>query len=426
MERIYSPELNETIYYEKHKSGLDIYALPKEGYRQSYAVFATKYGSTDVKFRDYVTGEIVEIPDGVAHFLEHKMFEQPGGGNAFDEFSLTGASANAFTSFTTTAYLFSCTTDFYKNLETLIGFVQAPYFTDENIEKEQGIIGQEIRMYQDNPSWRAYFNTIEAMYQKNPVRIDIAGSIESIGTITKDLLYKCYRNFYHPSNMVLVCVGDVDFSEVFNTADKAINPEFKALPEIERFTEIEPEAIFKKTAVQNLSVAMPMFYLGFKENGAKKEDLLKNEIMNEILCECIFGASSKFYRRLYESGLISGNLSFETTNELNYSHILVGGESKSPEKAAEEIRSELKRVISEGVERDRFERIKKVFYGDFVRMFNSTEGIAQSIMEYAFKGFGLFDYIKAYNEVTYENAMERIKKIFCEELSVLSVIRSED
>ena len=226
--------------------------------------------------------------------------------------------------------------------------------------------------------------------------------------------------------MVLVCVGDVDFSEVFNTADKAINPEFKALPEIERFTEVEPEEVFKKTAVQNLSVAMPMFYLGFKENGAKKEDLLKNEIMNEILCECIFGASSKFYRRLYESGLISGNLSFETTNELNYSHILVGGESKSPEKAAEEIRSELKRVISEGVERDRFERIKKVFYGDFVRMFNSTEGIAQSIMEYAFKGFGLFDYIKAYNEVTYENAMERIKKIFCEELSVLSVIRSED
>lgn len=426
MNKIYSPELDETIYYEKHRSGLDIYALPKKGYSQSYAIFATKYGSIDVKFRDYVTGEIVDIPDGVAHFLEHKMFEQPGGGNAFDEFSLTGASANAFTSFTMTAYLFACTTDFYKNLNTLISFVQQPYFTDENIEKEQGIIGQEIRMYQDNPAWRSYFNTIEAMYRKNAVRRDIAGSIESIGTITKELLYKCYRNFYHPSNMVLVCVGDVDFDEVFKTADKAISKEFKALPKIERFTEEEPEDIFKKKAVQKLSVAMPMFYLGFKENGAKCEDLLKNEIMNEILCECIFGASSPFYRRLYESGLVSGALSSETANELSYSHILVGGESGDPEAAAEEIRKELKRVTAEGVDRERFERIKKVFYGDFVRMFNSTESIAHSIVEYTFKGFGLFDYIKAYNEITYEQAMDRLKKIFREELSVLSVIRSDD
>lgn len=426
MEKIYSSELNETIYYEKHKSGLDIYALPKEGYSQSYAIFATKYGSTDVKFRDYVTGEVVEIPDGVAHFLEHKMFEQPGGGNAFDEFSLTGASANAFTSFSMTAYLFACTTDFYKNLETLIGFVQAPFFTDENIEKEQGIIGQEIRMYQDNPSWRAYFNTIEGMYQKNPVRRDIAGSIESIGTITKELLYKCYRNFYHPSNMVLVCVGDVDFEEIFKTADKTINPDFKALPEIERFCEAEPVEICEKKRVQKLSVSMPMFYLGFKENGAKKEDLLKNEIMNEILCECIFGASSPFYRRLYESGIVSGSISFETTNELNYSHILVGGESQNPEKAAEEIRRELKRVCKEGIDKERFERIKRVFYGDFVRMFNSTENVAHTIVEYAFKGFGLFDYIGAYNEITYEEASERLRTVFCDELSVLSIIRSDD
>lgn len=425
MEKIYSPELNETLYFKKHKSGLDIYSLPKEGYSKSYAIFATKYGSTDIKFTDYVTGETVDIPDGVAHFLEHKLFEQPDGKNAFDIFSVTGASSNAFTSFTMTAYLFSCTTDFYKNLETLVDFVQTPHFTDENIAKEQGIIGQEIRMYQDDPGWQVYFGAIEAMYSKNPVRRDIAGTVESIGTITKELLYKCYRNFYHPSNMVLVCVGDVDPEAVFETADKAINPDFKALPEIPRFSEPEPEAVFEKRRVKKLSVSMPLFYIGFKENGVDAQDLLKNEIMNEILLECIFGQSSDLYRSLYEQGLLNGEFGYETTNEPGYSHVIIGGESKDPDKVYQLVQNELKKLCSEGIPKDSFERIKKVFFGDFIRSFNNPESIAHDMLEDLFKGFSLFDYIGVHNSVTYEDCMERMKKIFREDLSVLSVVRSD-
>ena len=425
MEKIYSPELNETLYYKKHKSGLDIYSLPKEGYSKSYAIFATKYGSTDIKFTDYVTGEMVDIPDGVAHFLEHKLFEQPDGKNAFDIFSVTGASSNAFTSFTMTAYLFSCTTDFYKNLDTLVDFVQTPYFTEENIAKEQGIIGQEIRMYQDDPGWQVYFGAIEAMYSKNPVRRDIAGTIESIGTITKELLYKCYRNFYHPSNMVLICVGDVDPETVFETADKAINPDFKALPEIKRYTEAEPEGVFEKKRIKKLSVSMPLFYIGFKENGVDPKNLLKNEIMNEILLECIFGQSSDLYRNLYEQGLLNGEFGYETTNEPGYSHVIIGGESKDPDKVYELVQAELKKLCVEGIPKDSFERIKKVFFGDFIRSFNNPESIAHDMLEDLFKGFSLFDYIVVHNSVTYEDCMERMKNIFREDLSVLSVVRSD-
>lgn len=425
MQKIYSPELNETLYYKKHKSGLDIYSLPKEGYSKSYAIFATKYGSTDVKFKDYKTGNVIEIPDGVAHFLEHKLFEQPDGKNAFDIFSVTGASANAFTSFVMTAYLFSCTTDFYKNLETLVDFVQTPHFTDENIAKEQGIIGQEIRMYQDDPGWQVYFGAIEAMYHKNPVRRDIAGTVESIGTITKELLYTCYRNFYHPSNMALICVGDVDPDAVFETADKAISPEFTALENIERFTVVEPDSVFQKNVCKKLSVSMPLFYIGFKETEIDKTALLKTEIMNQILCECIFGQSSDLYRKLYENGLINGEFGYEISNEPSFSHIIIGGESPEPEKVRDIVMDELSKLCENGIPKDAFERIKRVFFGDFIRSFNSPEAIAHSLLDNLLKGNNLFDYIKIHNSVTYEDCMAHMKKIFKEELSVLSVVRSD-
>ncbi len=425
MERIYSPHLDEAVFYKKHKSGLDIYSLPKQGYTKSYAIFATKYGSTDIKFTDYKTGETVEIPDGVAHFLEHKLFEEPDGGNAFDRFSVTGASANAFTSFNMTAYLFSCTTDFYQNLETLVDFVQTPYFTDENIAKEQGIIGQEIRMYQDDPGWQAYFGTIEAMYNQNPVRRDIAGTVESIGTITKELLYSCYRNFYHPSNMVLVCVGDVDPDRVFETADKTLSPEFKALDKIERFSPLEKEEIFEKKVTKKLSVAVPLFYIGFKENGAKDEELVKNEIMNEIILECVLGQSSDLYRRLYDEGLINGEFGYETVNEPGYSHILAGGESPNPEKVYEIVVSELEKIAVNGIPKEDFERIKRVFFGDFIRSFNNPETIAHNMLGYLFKGSNLFDYTKIHSSITHEDCNARMKKIFREDMAVLSIVRSD-
>ena len=209
MEKILFEQLQEELYYEKLANGLDVYILPKQGFNKSFATFTTKYGSVDNHFKSLEKQEFVQVPDGIAHFLEHKLFEKEDG-DVFQQFSKQGASANAFTSFTRTAYLFSSTSEFEQNLTTLIDFVQDPYFSEKTVEKEKGIIGQEINMYDDNPDWRLYFGTIANMYHHHPVKIDIAGTVESIAPITKDMLYECYHTFYHPSNMLLFIIGPVD------------------------------------------------------------------------------------------------------------------------------------------------------------------------------------------------------------------------
>lgn len=213
MKEIVFEQLNEKLYHETLANGLEVYILPKQGFNKTYATFTTKYGSIDNHFIPLDGGEPLKVPDGIAHFLEHKMFEDEDG-DVFQLFSKQGASANAFTSFTRTAYLFSSTSEVDKNLETLLDFVQHPYFTEKSVEKEKGIIGQEITMYDDNPDWRVYFGIIENMYENHPVRIDIAGTVELIDKITKDLLYKCYETFYHPKNMVLFVIGSLQPDEI--------------------------------------------------------------------------------------------------------------------------------------------------------------------------------------------------------------------
>lgn len=213
MEKRVYETLHEELFYEKMDNGLDVYILPKKGFNKTYATFTTNYGSVDNQFVPLGKTEMKRVPDGIAHFLEHKLFEKEDG-DVFQQFSKQGASANAFTTFTRTAYLFSSTDNVEKNLETLIDFVQSPYFSDKTVEKEKGIIGQEIRMYDDNPDWRVYFGAIESMYHNHPVKIDIAGTVESIAQITKELLYECYETFYHPSNMLLFVVGPVDEQKI--------------------------------------------------------------------------------------------------------------------------------------------------------------------------------------------------------------------
>jgi predicted Zn-dependent peptidase len=264
VEQLRYDKLQETLYHEVMDNGLQVYVLPKSGFRKTYATFATKYGSVDNHFR-VAGGEETTVPDGIAHFLEHKMFEEPEG-DIFATFASNGASANAFTSFDQTVYLFSATENIETNLSTLVDFVQRPYFTDENVEKEKGIIGQEINMYADNPDWRVYFGLIEALYAKHPVHIDIAGTIESIGTITKETLYTCYNSFYHPSNMLLFIVGGVEPEKVFelirsNQAGKSYDKQ----GEIERIFETEPEQVATKRKESKLAVSMPKCLFGFKE-----------------------------------------------------------------------------------------------------------------------------------------------------------------
>ena len=200
--------INEEVISAKLDSGLDVLLIPKKGYIKKYAIFSTKYGSNDNKFIPINENDVIQVPEGIAHFLEHKLFEEPEG-NIFDEFSKLGTNVNAFTNFNQTSYLFSCTDNFCESLELLIKFVQNPYFTDENVEKEKGIIAQEIKMYEDNPGWRVFFNALKGMYFEHPVKIDIAGTIESIQNIDKETLYKCYNTFYNPKNMVLVTVGEI-------------------------------------------------------------------------------------------------------------------------------------------------------------------------------------------------------------------------
>ncbi len=264
MDKITFEQLQEVLYHEKLENGLNVYILPKKGFNKTYATFTTNYGSVDNQFVPLEKNDLVKVPDGIAHFLEHKLFEKEDG-DVFQDFSKQGASANAFTSFTRTAYLFSSTSNVELNLETLIDFVQSPYFSEKTVEKEKGIIGQEITMYDDNPDWRLYFGVIENMYKNHPVRIDIAGTIDSIAKITKDMLYECYETFYHPSNMVLFVVGPIDPEKIMeqihtNQAKK----DYKNQPEIKRHFENEPVQVNEKKKVLEMNVQSSKCMVGVK------------------------------------------------------------------------------------------------------------------------------------------------------------------
>jgi len=313
------PHLNETLYEEKLPNGLHVYVLPKEGFQKTYATFSTRYGSIDNHFQ-VEGGPEIRVPDGIAHFLEHKMFEEPTG-DVFATFASRGASANAFTSFERTVYLFSATGQIMENITTLIDFVQNPYFTEENVEKEKGIIGQEINMYRDNPDWRAYYGLIEALYSKHPVRIDIAGTIPSITEIPKDMLYDCYHTFYHPSNMTVFIAGGVNPEEVIShiRANQAAKT-FKPQGEIRRFFETEPEAVETERKETVLPVSLPKCLFGFKEKALREEGdaILKRELTTKLVLEVLLGASSPIYQKLYNEGLISDNFSHEYNSSPEY------------------------------------------------------------------------------------------------------------
>lgn len=420
MKQLYCKQLEETLWYHTHSSGLKIYVLPRKGYSKSYAVFATKYGSADADFINPHTGKQINVPDGVAHFLEHKMFEQPDGTDAFFEFSKTGANANAFTSFLTTAYLFSCTSGFYDNLKHLISFVQTPHFTEENIAKEQGIIGQEIRMYEDDPGWRSYFNVIEAMYHHNTVRRDIAGTVDSISKITPQLLYDCYRTFYHPSNMILFCSGDVNPEDVVTVANATLSSEFVNLGEITRLYPDEPETLFQRETIQSMPVAQPLFYLGIKSK--PEENVYRQELLYSILAEAAIGKSSDLYQNLYKEGLITPSFDTEVTCEKEYAHLILGGTASQPRKTAKVIQTGLCEIGRTGLRQDDFDRAKKIVLGDIIRLFNSVEQSTNSFINTLFRSASLFEAPELIDGITCEECCQTAKRLFCEDKMALSII----
>ncbi len=418
-EKIHSELLQETLYKGKHKSGLSVYVLPKQGHSKSYASFAARVGSIDNAFVAAGETGVTEIPDGVAHFLEHKLFEQPDGTNAFDQYNTTGASANAFTSFNTTAYLFSSTDNFYGNLEILLDFVGKPHFTDENVAKEQGIIGQEIRMYEDDPNWRVFFNLLGALYQNHPVRNDIAGTVESISRIDRDVLYKCYHSFYNPSNMALFTCGDVDCGRVAELVDKYVTA--SPIGSIGRFYPVEPPQVRQSEVIQKLSVASPIFLLGFKDNDLNVEGslLLRKQIVTEILLEMLAGKSSATYNSLYEQGLINQTFDIDFTAEGNYAFSTLGGESCDPLAARDAL---LEKIGKATLTQEAFDQCKKVVIGRHLRLFNSVEKLSNSFVSAIFRGTDLFEYLGVCDSIALEEVQSRKDKHFTPQNSAVSII----
>ncbi len=414
----------EELYSGIHSSGLHIYIIPKKNYSKSYAIFGTHYGSVDSKFVVPGETELTEVPDGIAHYLEHKMFDQPDGSNVFDKFSKYGANANAYTSFNITAYLFSATSNLDENLKTLMDYVQSPYFTEASVQKEQGIIGQEIRMYDDNGDWKVFFNFLNCLYQKHPIRTEIAGTVESISHITADYLYKCYNTFYNLSNMAIVVAADADPRHIADVISSSVKKNEPFKEEIKKVYPEEPEDIAREYSEQSLSVSAPLFMLGYKDTdtGFTGDALLKKCIETEILLKMIFGKSSPLYKKLYSEGLINSNYSFEYTMQPDYAFSSVSGESKDPKRLYDEVLAEIERIRKDGISREDFERTKKVLWGNYIRTMNDTEDYANSFLTHTLMGIDYFNYDKVYKSVTFEDAKKRFDSHFKKGRSALSVI----
>jgi len=424
MEQIRHDQINETIYYEKMENGLDVYVLPKHGFSKSYATFTTKYGSIDNHFQ--IPGkDPVKVPDGIAHFLEHKMFEQEDG-DVFNEFANNGASANAFTSFERTAYLFSSTGHVKENLTILLNFVQDPHFTDENVEKEKGIIGQEIKMYDDNADWRVYFGLIENMYHNHPVKIDIAGTINSISQITKETLYTCYETFYHPSNMLLFVVGAVQPEEIFQLVrENQAQKQYGSQPEIQRYFDKEPIGVATPNSVREMSVAMPKVMFGYKEKkaGLHGKDLLQQELTTQLVLDILLGPSSDIYQKLYEQGLINDTFGTDYSCETQYAFSVIGGDTPNPEELVKQVTEGLEQAKITGISQKDFELSKKKKIGAFLRSLNSIEFIANSFTKYKFNGTDLFQIVPTLENITVEQANQRLKDHFQMEQRSVSMIK---
>ena len=425
MQIIENLNVKEKLYIEKLENGLTVIIIPKKGITKKYIMWATHYGSIDNKFIVPGEEEKTEVPDGVAHFLEHKMFEQKNGTNSLDTLTALGVNANAYTTNNYTTYLFEATDNFYPALDELMDYVQKPYFTDENVEKEKGIIAQEIKMYDDYPDWVVYMNALKNMYHNNPVKIDIAGSVESIYKIDKDILYKCYNTFYNPSNMVMCFCGDFEPDDLIEEVKKRLI-EKPNQGEIKRIYQDEPEEIVEKRIEQTMEVSMPLFVIGIKDKKPDKDqDLVKKHIAIEILLNMIIGKSSALYKELYENELLISEpyLDYEFTD--TYAHIAITGTSKAPDKVLEKIEQEIQRLKEQGLNLKHFERIKNMLYGDSVKEFNSVSNIARMFVTDYYKGINSFDYLESYKQISPEYAMEVLKEVFLKNKTVISIVKGK-
>lgn len=417
----YIQSLDETMYSGVHRTGLRVYVIPKKGFSKTYAIYGTKFGSVNNHFIPLGCEKDIVVPDGVAHFLEHKMFEMPDESNAFDLFSKYGANANAFTTFTNTCYLFSCTSHFKECFAHLLDYVQKPHFTKENIEKEQGIIGQEIRMYDDDGEWVVMFNMLRAMYHNNPVKIDIAGTVESIAKIDKEVLYNCYNTYYNPANMVVCVVGNVDAETVFNIVDKTLVDRNNG--KVTSVYPEEPAEICQKYIEDMSSVARPIFTIGFKDNYLKSgNELVKREAQINLIAKIIAGRSSKFYNENYKTGLINDTFTRDVMTEESFSCASFAGESDAPKLVKEKLMETIGFYRVNGFTDEEFDRIKKAYFGSYIRKYNNVENVGNMLCKGFLNDIDLTDFPSVYETITAESLQRVLSEVFTEENCVLSVV----
>lgn len=419
MQIIENKKIKEKVYIETLENGMKIIVVPKKNTEKKYVIWGTKFGSIDNHFIDPTTNAEVKVPDGVAHYLEHKMFEQADGTDSLFTMMSLGLDANAYTTNDHTAYLFGGTEHFYEGLDELMDYVQHPYYTDKTVEKERTIIGQEIGKYDDEPFWKLYINAMDCLYKNNPIKLDIAGTVESISHITKETLYSCYNTFYHPSNMIMCISGDLEPAAIIEKVKKRLLPREK-MGEIKRIYPSEPNEINHKYKEDKMDVNMPIFMIGYKDNLA--EDKVKEQIAIEIIFNSLLGKCSKAYQELYTKGLLMTELGLEDEYSTEYSHVLISGESEDPEEVCNIIKNILE---NEEVSQNDFERSKKRIYGEFVEEFNDVEEIGRIFLQDSIKGINTIEYIDKYEKIDLEYVNKIKKELFNEKSQILSIIKNK-
>ena len=407
----YSEELGETTFSTTLSNGLEVHICKKKGFSKKIGLFGTKYGSVTNDFIDITTNERVKVPDGIAHFLEHKLFEKEGA-NALDLFSKMGVSSNAYTSFDQTVFYFETVEKFDDSVKMLVKLIKEPYFTSENVEKEQGIIGQEISMYDDDQNFMVYFNALRAMYQNNPVRIDIAGTIESISQITAEMLYTCYNTFYSPQNMFLIVVGDVDVEKTIDLIEESINQyDVKSDSKIVKYMEEEPREIAQKEIVQKMDIYLPGLCIGYKLDLCDGKEVLKNECIADIISDMYFSRLSDFFAEEYNKGYINDSIDFIYEGSETFSHIIISTTSTNINELEKDILSYINNIKSEPIDEELFEIVKRKKIGENILSSDSLGISYRRIIDSILNNVSIYYDVETYNSITSKDIKEFLNKL---------------
>ena len=423
MEKLEYMALGQTVYHSVLPNGLRVYVDVRRSYSKQFAFFATRYGGMDLRFRGE-DGEWLDTPAGVAHFLEHKTFDTEDG-SALQRMAANGVDPNAFTSASMTGYYFDGVRGFEENLRTLLSFVSVPWFTPESVDKEQGIIAQEIRMCEDDPNDEAYYRLLEAMYVDHSIRTRVAGTVESIAQITADTLYQCHRAFYRPGNMVLCVGGNIDPERVAEIAQEVLTEECSTATPT-GFGRQEPAEVGERLTRRTMPVSMPLFAMGVKGTPAERGGGLRQRLVGELTCDVLFSTSAPLYNRLYEQGLLNSSLGSFYSAVPGCAFIVAEGESRDPERVRDEVLKEAARLAAEGIDQELWDRLKKAAYGTMVRRLNSMEDTCIEMAQTWFDGEDYLSFPQVFQSIERTDGEALLREWFVERRTALSIIDPEE